>query len=840
MSAADKPANETERVEALHALELLDTLPESEYDDMTALASHVCGTPMALISLVDQDRQWFKSRVGVEVAETPRELAFCAHAILAETYLEVPDATQDARFADNPLVTGDFHLRFYAGVPLVDEKGHALGTICVLDTKEGALDDAQRAALQALGRQIMHLFELRAATRSLNKKNARLRQTAAWFRAAFDSARHAVLITDAEFRIQNANLAARNMLGLSVEALGAMPNVFSFVTLGVSAADEVCDGEAARAKVTQCLREYGDVDLFEAVLVDASGREVPVSLSVTPILAGTENAQQEGGYFVTAEDIAQRLIHRRREEMLARIDAIVLDAQQDCLNGVEVKPLMQKLLDGVLDICECEYGFIGEIVTDDQGMHLHTFAITDIAWDEASRAFYDANIESGMIFRNHQTLFGHVMTSGEALVSNDPATDPRRGGLPPGHPHMASFCGMPVYFGKDMVGMVGLANRTGGFEQGFVEWMQPLTGACGTIVNATRLTSERQHAIDALTEQQERTAAILYSADDSYVEVSPEGRLLDWNETATNALGLHHPEHVGTEIQTLIAFTGSDGGRTFLPDLPSRSSRDHAWVGKVNLSDGRSFPAEVLAWRQKNIADGSTFAFIRDITARVALEAENQRRFRSETLLKEVHHRVKNNMQVVSSMLGIQSHKVRAEADRAVFRGCRERIRAMAAIHERLYATGSFDRIAFADYLHEVVPMLVESNTPPDCSLETVVEAAAAEVDVDIAVPLSLILAEVILNATKHAFVGREQGKIEVKFNSAEGTCVLELADDGWGDAHIGENEGTGMTLIRSLVRQIRGSLQFNSRPGIGTTVCVSWFSALSPSGPEQETRLGS
>ena len=840
MPAAKKPANEIERLEALRALDLLDTLPESEYDDITALAAHVCGTPMALISLVDADRQWFKSRVGVEVTETPRELAFCAHAILGETCLEVPDATQDARFADNPLVTGEFHLRFYAGVPLVDDKGHALGTICVLDTKEGVLKDAQRVALQALGRQVMRLFDLRATTRSLNRKNQRLRQTAAWFRAAFDSARHAVLITDTDFRIQNANLAARKMLGLSPESVAAMPNVFSFVTRGISAADEVCDGETARAKVKEVLRERGDVELFEVVFVDASRSDRPVSLSVTPIIADAAQSQQEEGYFVTAEDIGPRLIHRRREEMLARIDAMVLDAQQDCLNGVEVKPLMEKLLDGVLDICECEYGFIGEIATDDQGMHLHTFAITDIAWDEASRTFYNANIESGMIFRNHKTLFGHVMTSGEAVVSNDPATDPRRGGLPPGHPHMGSFCGLPVYFGKDMVGMIGLANRTGGFEEGFVEWMQPLTGACGTIVNATRLTSERQDAINALTEQQERTAAILYSADDSYVEVSAEGRLLDWNETATNALGLHHPEHVGTEITALMTFEGSDGARAFLPDLPSRSSRDHTWEGTVRLTDGSSFPAEVLAWRQKNIADGSTFAFIRDITARVALVAENQRRFRSETLLKEVHHRVKNNMQVISSMLGIQSHKVRAEADRAIFRGCRERIRAMAAIHERLYATGSFDRIEFSEYLREVVPMLVESNAPADCSLETVVDAAPAEVDVDIAVPLSLILAEVILNATKHAFVGREQGRIEVRLRHAQGTFVLELADDGLGDAQIGEKEGTGMTLIRSLVRQIRGSLQFNSRPDSGTTVCVSWFSALSPSGTEQETRLGS
>lgn len=165
---APNPVNEQQRLNALDKLKILDTPYEELFDSITRLASEVCGTPIALISLLDADRQWFKAKVGLpaEVRETPREMAFCSHAILQDKVMEVPDTTVDIRFADNPLVLGQPDIRYYAGAPITLPQGEKIGTLCVIDRKETKLSDLQITMLEGLATVVAKA--LLARTASLN------------------------------------------------------------------------------------------------------------------------------------------------------------------------------------------------------------------------------------------------------------------------------------------------------------------------------------------------------------------------------------------------------------------------------------------------------------------------------------------------------------------------------------------------------------------------------------------------------------------------------------------------------------------------------------------------
>lgn len=153
------PDNESKRLQALHSAKILDTPAESVFDDLTRVASIVCQTPIALVSLVDAEKQWFKSRVGLAVTQTPREDSFCAHAVHGSTFLEIRDATRDGRFSHNPLVTGDPLIRFYAGAPLVSSESYVYGTLCVIDRVPRKLTPEQVQVLSALSRVAAHLIE---------------------------------------------------------------------------------------------------------------------------------------------------------------------------------------------------------------------------------------------------------------------------------------------------------------------------------------------------------------------------------------------------------------------------------------------------------------------------------------------------------------------------------------------------------------------------------------------------------------------------------------------------------------------------------------------------------
>ena len=288
---APLPDNEAARLAVLREHRILDTAPTAEFDDLVRLAAQLCGVPIAAVSLIDEDRQWFKSELGLGVTETPREAAFCAHTILGCDLLVVPDAHADARFADNPLVTGDPHIRFYAGAPLVTEDGHCLGSLCIIDRKSRPLLPDQAETLRLLARQAA--FHLQAARRlaereQLAAENARL---AAIVSTSGDAIYSKTLSGD----VLSWNKGAERLYGYTAaEIVGKTVDVIIPPELRQEMAD-----------CMEQIRQGAAVPVLETVRLTKTGERLHVLLSLSPVPAADGSGRVIGASLI-ASDITPR------------------------------------------------------------------------------------------------------------------------------------------------------------------------------------------------------------------------------------------------------------------------------------------------------------------------------------------------------------------------------------------------------------------------------------------------------------------------------------------------------------------------------------------------------
>ncbi len=322
MTAAPIPANEAERLTALHGYAVLDTPDEAEFDDFTQLASQICGTPIALISLVDAHRQWFKSKVGLAAAETPRDISFCGHAIQEAGLFEVPNALEDTRFHDNPLVTSDPNIRFYAGMPLTTPAGLAVGTLCVIDRVPRQLNAEQRDALARLGRQVVRQLELRRNWQLVEQQRRR-------HELIFDSVADGLLVLNSDGRISLENPAAERLLGYAAEELLGRP---AHATIHHLRADGsvLPVGECA---ISTALRDGRICTVDSDSFWRKDGTSFPVEYVVSPVL---DEQGRSAGAIVAFRDLTAR---RRAEIDLARFAAIVAFSED---------AIASKTLDGIV------------------------------------------------------------------------------------------------------------------------------------------------------------------------------------------------------------------------------------------------------------------------------------------------------------------------------------------------------------------------------------------------------------------------------------------------------------------------------------------------------------
>jgi PAS domain S-box-containing protein len=635
-----------------------------------------------------------------------------------------------------------------------------------------------------------------------------------------------IISTDLDATILTFNPAAEKMLGYSAdEVIGKA----SPVTL-------LHDPEEIERRGAELSARHGEnitgLDIFLRPLREAAadtvewtytrkdGKKIPVSLTLSIL---RDESGEPFGYLGVVRDLTEIKARSRRLEASARLGDIIRRSQEDFIARGPTGEMFDRLLSEILEYTRSEYGFIGEVLYDDKGApYLQTHAITNIAWNEATRKLYDEHKKSGMIFRNLHTLFGAAMTTGNPVIANHPSTDPRRGGLPHGHPAMNSFLGIPFRYGEKLVGMVGVANRPGGYDQEYVRELTPLTASCAALIHAMRLDAERSATRQSLTREQDRFRLIVDTAAEAFVELDEGGRVTEWNQHAAEDFRIPVSDAIGRPIDELLRLRGEDGAVSgLLTHVPSELERPgQAREFTFLRTDGSHFQGELVMWAMPSGDSRRYCAFIRDATERHELETQQRLRFQSETLLKEIHHRVKNNMQVISSLLSIQSGQLKDAAQRDVFLECRERIRAMSLIHDRLYSTGRFEEIDFGDYLREMVALITSSNRPGDTEVHIDLQVQPVEVPVERAVPLSLIASELVLNSLKHAFRGRREGTLTVRLTRTDGTCSLFVGDDGPGMQPPDPNHaGVGMQLIEGLTKQIKGRREVSSGPGVGTTI---------------------
>ena len=320
MASSKAPSRELSRLAALLRYDILDTPSEDAFDDFTHLAAQICGTPIALVSLVDEHRQWFKSRFGLDVSQTPREISFCTHTIEGQGLFEVGDARLDPRFQHNPLVTGAPNIRFYAGTPLTSPDGHNLGTLCVIDRQPRQLDDAQREALVRLARQLMRLFEERLQAQ-------RYAEQAAMQQALLNSAASAMLVTTVEGCICAVNPTAERLFGYSEAMLIDHPLTSALFPQQALVRRAAILSDALGRTITPDFAVLtapllaGRREIREWHLRHRDGTAVPVLVSVSAIHDEHELLR---GYIVSAHDLAhQEHLQLRLQQIAAQVPGML-------------------------------------------------------------------------------------------------------------------------------------------------------------------------------------------------------------------------------------------------------------------------------------------------------------------------------------------------------------------------------------------------------------------------------------------------------------------------------------------------------------------------------------
>ncbi|MEW5867707.1 MAG: PAS domain S-box protein [Chloroflexota bacterium] len=529
---------------------------------------------------------------------------------------------------------------------------------------------------------------------------------------------------------------------------------------------------------------------------------------------------------LVARDITARKRAERELQRSSEMLNLIRQAQSKYISHGDPKAIFGDLLEALVAITDSEYGFLDEVQTDAQGrLYKRSLALSNLAWDQASQQLYEQFVAADFTFANLKNLAGAPALSGQVVIANDAPHDRRAGGLPPGHPPIRAYLGMPLFYGGTLIGVAGVANRPGGYDEHMAGFLEPFTTTCASIIHAVRQDRLSEQTGEALRTSEEKFRQFFALAPDYCYMVSPDGIILDVNQSALQALGYRRDELTGKPLVVTL----------YAPESRTRSAELlETWKQQGYLENEeltimtRSGQKRTVLLSTSAVRDAAgnllhTISIQRDITERKqAEESLRQSLHEKEALLKEIHHRVKNNLQVVNSLLSLQAGQVSDPPTRQALFETQNRVRSMAFIHELLYRSADLGQVDFNDYLQKLTGYLYRSYVIDPDLIRLEIDVQQVTLSIDQAVPCGLMVNELVTNCFKHAFPAGRAGTIQISMQRHTGQVILAVRDNGIGlpeGLELATANTLGFQLIQALSVQLKCSITLERAKGTHFTL---------------------
>ncbi len=539
--------------------------------------------------------------------------------------------------------------------------------------------EQRRQAEQALDRARLELEQrVTDRTAELEQTNHRLlaevderervQQDLERFKMTLDKTLACVFMFDAQtFRFIYVNQGAVDQVGYGHEELLSM-TPFEIMPDFTE--------QTFRAFIAPFLEEQNKPLKFETVHQHRNGECIPVDIFLQYVVPEHEAAR----FVATVRDISDR---KRIESALnwnnKQID-IISNAQSAFITNADPRAAFELLLSGLLELTGSEYGFIGEVLyTEEDAPYLRTYAITNIAWDETTRTFYEEHAPGGMEFHNLDTLFGAAMKTGEPVIANDPANDHRSGGIPQGHPPLNAFMGLPLYAGDRMVGMAGIANRAEGYNEELVQALIPFSSTCASLIAEYHAEQQRIVAEERVKLSEERLRAVLDNALESIVTIDQSGIIESVNPATEKIFGYTPAETIGQNVKMLMPEPDRSAHDQYLKNY--HATREAKIIGGGREVEGRH-------------KDGTIFPIELGVT-----EISVGGRVRYVGVVRDITERKQNEAALLTARQELQqaNEKLREQARSDALTGLANRRYFDEILHQEMHRTGRSDSAPVAD-----------------------------------------------------------------------------------------------------------------------------------------------